>query len=92
MQEMTVPGGREQTKMKMAMVTILVVGLALSGCAGMTDTQQRTLTGGAMALLAHFHAPVTISLVKDLVLGPLLVGMMGGMAAGMAHKPAAASQ
>ncbi len=25
----------------------IIVTLALSGCAGMTDTQQRTLTGGA---------------------------------------------
>ena len=28
-------------------VTVGVVTLLLSGCAGMTDTQQRTLTGGA---------------------------------------------
>lgn len=34
--------------MKFLVVSILVVGLALSGCAGMTDTQQRTLSGGAM--------------------------------------------
>ncbi|MCK8601476.1 YMGG-like glycine zipper-containing protein [Desulfoferrobacter suflitae] len=27
---------------------ILVIGLALAGCAGMSETEQRTLSGGAM--------------------------------------------
>jgi osmotically inducible lipoprotein OsmB len=29
-------------------VSVLVVALAFFGCAGMTDTQQRTLSGGAI--------------------------------------------
>ena len=29
-------------------VTILVIGLALGGCSGMSDTEQRTLSGGAI--------------------------------------------
>ena len=29
------------------LVTVAAVALLLSGCAGMTDTQQRTVTGGA---------------------------------------------
>lgn len=33
---------------KMIIVFVLGISLALVGCAGMTDTQQRTLTGGAM--------------------------------------------
>jgi len=34
--------------MKFIMVSILVMSLALAGCAGMTETQQRTVSGGAM--------------------------------------------
>ena len=29
-------------------VTILAIGLALGGCSGMSDTEQRTLSGGAI--------------------------------------------
>jgi uncharacterized protein YcfJ len=29
-------------------VTILVIGLALAGCSGMSDTEQRTLSGAAI--------------------------------------------
>jgi osmotically inducible lipoprotein OsmB len=29
-------------------ITILVIGLALGGCSGMSDTEQRTLSGGAI--------------------------------------------
>lgn len=34
--------------MKILLASILIFSLALSGCAGMTTTQQRTLTGGAV--------------------------------------------
>jgi osmotically inducible lipoprotein OsmB len=37
---------------KIAIVVILVVGLALLGCAGMSDTEQRTLSGSAMGAAA----------------------------------------
>jgi osmotically inducible lipoprotein OsmB len=33
---------------KLLIVTILVIGLALGGCSGMSDTEQRTLSGGAI--------------------------------------------
>ena len=33
-------------------VVLLVVSLALSGCAGMSDTEQRTLSGGAIGTAA----------------------------------------
>jgi osmotically inducible lipoprotein OsmB len=29
-------------------VTILAIGLALGGCSGMSDTEQRTLSGAAL--------------------------------------------
>ncbi len=34
--------------MKILLAFILTISLALSGCAGMTPTQQRTLSGGAL--------------------------------------------
>lgn len=33
---------------KIAVVLVLVISLAFAGCAGMTDTQQRTLSGAAI--------------------------------------------
>ena len=33
---------------KLALVTILVIGLGLGGCANMSDTEQRTLSGAAI--------------------------------------------
>ncbi len=33
---------------KLALITILVIGLALGGCANMSDTEQRTLSGAAI--------------------------------------------
>jgi hypothetical protein len=33
---------------KILMASVLVISLALGGCAGMTPTQQSTLSGGAM--------------------------------------------
>jgi osmotically inducible lipoprotein OsmB len=33
--------------MKILLVLMLTISLALAGCAGMTSTQQRTLSGGA---------------------------------------------
>jgi osmotically inducible lipoprotein OsmB len=34
--------------MKIMMIGILVFSLAIAGCAGMSQTEQRTLSGGAM--------------------------------------------
>ena len=39
---------------KSLIVLILVIGLALGGCAGMSQTEQRTLSGGAMGAGAGF--------------------------------------
>ena len=33
---------------KITITFILVIGLALGGCSGMSDTEQRTLSGGAI--------------------------------------------
>ena len=33
---------------KIATILVLVISLAFAGCAGMTDTQQRTLSGAAI--------------------------------------------
>ena len=33
---------------KLSLIVILVISLALGGCAGMSDTEQRTLSGGAI--------------------------------------------
>lgn len=40
-------GGREVKRATAPLALALVVSLVLPGCAGMTQTQQRTLTGGA---------------------------------------------
>ena len=37
---------------KLATALVLVIGLAFAGCAGMTDTQQRTLSGAAVGTAA----------------------------------------
>jgi len=39
---------KEETMKRISIVVILVGGLALAGCAGMSDTEQRTLSGGAI--------------------------------------------
>ena len=33
---------------RISLISILVTSLALGGCAGMSDTEQRTLSGGAI--------------------------------------------
>ena len=33
---------------KITLIIILVIGLALGGCSGMSDTEQRTLSGAAI--------------------------------------------
>jgi osmotically inducible lipoprotein OsmB len=48
LQALTLLIRKEQIMVKILMASVLVVSLAFGGCAGMTDTQQRTLSGGAM--------------------------------------------
>ncbi|MBI4060294.1 MAG: hypothetical protein HY403_02570 [Elusimicrobia bacterium] len=51
-----------------------------------------TLAGGAIAYLAYQQAPTTVSAIKGYVLGPMIAATVGGFAAAMTHKPAAAAQ
>ena len=37
---------------KLSIVFILVISMALGGCSGMSDTEQRTLSGGAIGTAA----------------------------------------
>jgi uncharacterized protein YcfJ len=39
---------KEDSMKKLAIVLILVISLAFLGCAGMSDTEQRTLSGAAI--------------------------------------------
>jgi osmotically inducible lipoprotein OsmB len=48
MQKVTQQLGKEQAMTKIMMISILIISLALAGCSGMSPTQQRTLSGGAM--------------------------------------------
>jgi len=55
-------------------ITILVIGLALGGCSGMSDTEQRTLSGAAIGA----GAGTAIGAVS----GNTAVGAIVGTAAG----------
>ena len=59
---------------KLSIVTILVIGLALGGCAGMSDTEQRTLSGAAIGTAAGG--------VVGAIAGNTGLGMAVGAAAG----------
>ena len=37
---------------KLSLIVILIISLALGGCAGMSDTEQRTLSGAAIGTAA----------------------------------------
>ena len=56
----------------LSIVVILVIGLALGGCSGMSDTEQRTLSGAAIG------AGTAIGAVS----GNTAVGAIVGTAAG----------
>lgn len=61
--------------MKRTCVTsLLLVALASGGCAGLTDTQQRTLTGGAGGAAA---GAVIGALAGDATLGAIIGGAAG---------------
>jgi hypothetical protein len=44
--------GKEQVMKKLSLIVILIISLALGGCAGMSDTEQRTLSGAAIGTAA----------------------------------------
>jgi len=70
-----IPGiGKEQSIMKILLASILVISLALGGCAGMSDTQQRTLSGGAMGAAG---GAVIGAIAGDAGLGALIGGAAG---------------
>jgi uncharacterized membrane protein len=65
--------------MKRTMIAIiLTISLALAGCAGMSDTQQRTLSGGAIGAGA---GAVVGAISGNTALGAA-VGAAGGAAGG----------
>jgi len=59
---------------KLLIAAILVVSLALGGCAGMTPTQQRTLSGGAMGAGA---GALFGAIAGDAALGAAVGGVVG---------------
>lgn len=44
--------GKEKTMKKLVIVIMLVISTAFMGCAGMSDTEQRTLSGSAIGAAA----------------------------------------
>lgn len=61
---------------KILLVMFLVVGIGLSGCSGMSDTQQRTLSGGAIGASA--------GAIAGAIAGNTGMGLAIGAAAGAA--------
>lgn len=65
--------------MKKALILLPAVAIALSGCSGMSDTQQRTLSGGAIGAAAGAGI-VAIAGANPIwgALGGAVVGAAGG--------------
>ena len=61
---------------KLSLIVILIISLALGGCAGMSDTEQRTLSGAAIGTAAGG--------VVGAVAGNTGLGLAVGAAAGAA--------
>jgi len=69
---------RKETKPAMILLRVLLIGAILAttlGCAGMTTTQQRVLSGSAIGTAAGVGAAAIVG-------GPLFVGALTGAAAG----------
>ncbi len=60
---------------KIRILLIMVCIISLCGCAGMSSTEQRALSGGAMGSAVGVGAAALIG-------GPLIVGAAAGAAAG----------
>jgi len=58
------------------LIMCLVIGIGLSGCSGMSDTQQRTLSGGAIGASA--------GVIAGAIAGNAGMGLAIGAAAGAA--------
>jgi hypothetical protein len=61
---------------KVSLIVILAISLALGGCAGMSDTEQRTLSGGAIGAGA--------GAIVGAIAGHTALGVAVGAAAGVA--------
>ena len=70
---------------KFSIVILLVISLALGGCAGMSDTEQRTLSGGA---IGAGTGAVVGAIAGNTGLG-LAVGAAAGAVSGRAGEGAA---
>lgn len=68
-------GMRMQPAKVLCIALILAFVMTVSGCAGMTPTQQRALSGGAIGSVAGLG-------IAALAGGPLIVGAAAGAAAG----------
>jgi osmotically inducible lipoprotein OsmB len=67
---------KEQAMKKLSLIVILLISLALAGCAGMSDTEQRTLSGAAIGTAAGG--------VVGAIAGHTGVGLAAGAVAGAA--------
>jgi osmotically inducible lipoprotein OsmB len=79
---------KEQTMVKILMASILVISLAFGGCAGMTDTQQRTLSGGAMGAAG---GAIIGAIAGDAAMGAA-IGGAAGLAGGFLYDKHKKSQ
>ncbi len=66
----------EKTVKKIILIMILSIGIGLAGCSGMSNTQQRTLSGGAIGASA--------GAVAGAIAGNTGMGLAIGAAAGVA--------
>lgn len=72
---------------KLTIALILCISIALAGCAGMTQTQQRTLSGGAMGAAG---GAIIGAIAGDAALGAAIgggAGLLGGFLYGK-HREA----
>jgi uncharacterized membrane protein len=69
---------KEQTMKKILIVMLLAISLAVAGCAGMSDTEQRTLSGAAIGTAA---GGVIGAIAGDTPMG-LAIGAAAGAAGG----------
>jgi hypothetical protein len=72
--QITLKYWKGEKNMRILLASILVISLALGGCAGMSDTQQRTLSGGAMGAAG---GAVIGAIAGDAGLGALIGGAAG---------------
>jgi osmotically inducible lipoprotein OsmB len=69
------PGGAKEKQVKTAMALLIVTVLGMGGCAGMSNTEQRVLSGGAMG--------ATGGAVIGALAGSAAIGAAAGGGAGL---------